>query len=74
MAKMPVTKAKPPALRSRRALRWVERLGRKVQQVLVASPGADPNNVRDTLILLEQGPLERLERNLLRGDPATNRR
>jgi hypothetical protein len=49
------------------ARRWARRLAARVQQVLAAHPGADPDNVRHTLILLELPPLERLQRSLIRG-------
>jgi len=47
--------------------RWASRLTARVQKVLAAHPKADPDNVRHTLILLEQPPLERLQRSLIRG-------
>lgn len=50
-----------------RARRWARRLSARVEIVLAAHPGADPDNVRYTLILLEQPPLERLQRSLIRG-------
>jgi hypothetical protein len=50
-----------------KARRWALRLGQRVQSVLAAHPQADPDNVRHTLILLEQPPLERLQRGLIRG-------
>jgi hypothetical protein len=46
---------------------WARRLTLRVQKVLAAHPQADPDNVRHTLILLEQPPLERLQRSLIRG-------
>jgi predicted trehalose synthase len=49
------------------AQRWARRLTERVQKILSAHPGADPDNVRHTLILLEQPPLERLQRSLIRG-------
>ena len=61
-------------LRERRAIRWARRLSAKVQAVLEAHPGADPDNVRHTLILLEKPPLERLELSLLRGRAHANRK
>jgi len=45
-----------------------------MEQVLAAHPDADPDNVRHTLILLEQHPLERLQRSLIRGRTASVRR
>ena len=47
--------------------RWARRLDVRVGKVLAAHPHADPDNVRHTLILLEQPPLERLQRSLIRG-------
>jgi hypothetical protein len=49
------------------ARRWALRLSARVARVLAAHPHADPDNVRHTLILLEQPPLERLQRSLIRG-------
>jgi len=46
---------------------WARRLTLRVGKVLAAHPDADPDNVRHTLILLEQPPLERLQRSLIRG-------
>jgi hypothetical protein len=56
------------------ARRWAIRLTARVGQVLAAHPDADPDNVRHTLILLEQPPLERLQRSLIRGRAAAIRR
>jgi hypothetical protein len=50
-----------------KAQRWARRLSMRVGKVLAAHPHADPDNVRHTLILLEQPPLERLQRSLIRG-------
>lgn len=50
--------------------RWARRLSTRVQKVLALHPEADPDNVRHTLILLEQPPLERLQRSLIRGRAA----
>ena len=49
------------------ARRWARRLSARVEKILAAHPHADPDNVRHTLILLEQPPLERLQRSLIRG-------
>jgi hypothetical protein len=49
------------------ASRWARRLSARVAKVLAVHPQADPDNVRHTLILLEQPPLERLQRSLIRG-------
>ncbi len=46
---------------------WARRLCAGVEKVLAAHPSADRDNVRHTLILLEQAPLERLQRSLIRG-------
>ena len=53
-----------------KAKRWALRLSARVGKVLAAHPHADPDNVRHTLILLEQPPLERLQRSLIRGRAA----
>ncbi|HXR49107.1 MAG TPA: hypothetical protein VN784_16855 [Candidatus Limnocylindrales bacterium] len=50
-----------------KARRWARRLSMRVKEIVAAHPGADPDNVRHTLILLEQPPLERLQRSLIRG-------
>jgi hypothetical protein len=50
-----------------KARRWARRLSMRVGKVLAAHPQANPDNVRHTLILLEQPPLERLQRSLIRG-------
>jgi hypothetical protein len=39
----------------------------RVKKIVETHPHADPDNVRHTLILLEQPPLERLQRSLIRG-------
>jgi hypothetical protein len=52
------------------AVRWARRLTTRVEKVLAAHPEADRDNVRHTLILLEQPPLERLQRSLIRGRAA----
>ena len=61
-------------LKERRAIRWAQRLNAKVKAVLELHPGADPDNVRHTLILLEKPPLERLQLSLLRGRAHVNRK
>jgi hypothetical protein len=50
-----------------KARRWARRLSMRVKEIVAAHPDADPDNVRHTLILLEQPPLERLQRSLIRG-------
>jgi DNA-binding Xre family transcriptional regulator len=40
---------------------------RKVERILAIHPEADRDNIRHTLLLLEEQPVERLERGLLRG-------
>lgn len=49
------------------AQRWARRLTMRVGKILAANPQADPDNVRHTLILLEQPPFDRLQRSLIRG-------
>ena len=49
------------------AQRWARRLTTRVTEIMAAHPNADPDNVRHTLILLEEPPLERLQRSLIRG-------
>ena len=49
------------------ARRWAHRLSTRVEKILATNPRADRDNVRHTLILLEQPPLERLQRSLIRG-------
>jgi hypothetical protein len=56
-----------PNTNAANARRWALRLSARVRKVLAAHPQADPDNVRHTLILLEQPPLERLQRSLIRG-------
>jgi hypothetical protein len=51
--------------------RWTRRLMARMQSVLAANPQADADNVRHTLILLEQPPLERLQKSLIRGRHTT---
>jgi hypothetical protein len=50
-----------------KARRWAQRLSVRVKRIVAAHPQADPDNIRHTLILLEQPPLERLQRSLIRG-------
>lgn len=50
-----------------KAKRWALRLSARVGKVLADHPHADPDNVRHTLILLEQPTLKRLQRSLIRG-------
>ena len=54
--------------------RWAVRLMDSVRDVLARYPHADPDNVRHTLILLEQPPLERLRRSLIRGRSTAQRK
>jgi hypothetical protein len=58
----------------KRALRWARRLHARTEKILSAHPSADPDNIRHTLILLEQPPLERLQRSLIRGRAALFRK
>ena len=50
-----------------KARRWAQRLSRRVEEIIAVHPTSDRDNVRHTLILLEQPPLERLQRSLIRG-------
>jgi hypothetical protein len=50
-----------------KAGRWARRLSMRVKKIVAANPGADPDNIRHTLILLELPPLERLRQSLIRG-------
>ncbi len=52
------------------ARRWAQRLAKRVEGIVAAHPEADYDNVRHTLILLEQRPWERLHRSLIRGRAA----
>ena len=56
-----------PISNDAQARRWARRLSARVEKILAAHPHADPDNIRHTLILLEQPPLERLQRSLIRG-------
>jgi len=58
----------------REARRWAAKLMESVQAVLEQHPQADPDNIRHTLILLEQPPIERLRRSLTRGRSPAQRR
>jgi hypothetical protein len=60
--------------RERKASRWAARLMKSVRAVLAVRPEADADNVRHTLILLEQPPLERLRRSLTRGRALAQRK
>lgn len=60
--------------RERRAAQWAANLMESVRAVLAVRPEADPDNVRHTLILLEQPPLERLRRSLTRGRALAQRK
>ncbi len=60
--------------RERKAARWAGRLMESVRAVLAERPEADPDNVRHTLILLEQPPLERLRKSLTRGRALAQRK
>ena len=56
------------------AQEWSRRLAEKVEAVLAVRPDADADNVRHTLILLQLPPIERLQRSLIRGRAALNRK
>ena len=60
--------------RERKASRWAAGLMQSVRAVLAVRPEADPDNVRHTLILLEQSPLERLRKSLTRGRALAQRK
>ena len=60
--------------RDRKAAQWAQGLMESVRRVLATRPEADPDNVRHTLILLEQPPLERLRRSLTRGRALAQRK
>lgn len=60
--------------RERKAAQWALDLMESVRAVLAERPEADPDNVRHTLILLEQPPLERLRRSLTRGRALAQRK
>lgn len=60
--------------RQRKATQWAVRLMEAVRAVLAERPEADPDNVRHTLILLEQPPLERLRKSLTRGRALAQRK
>jgi hypothetical protein len=60
--------------RERDAIDWAQKLARDVKAVLERHPDADPDNVRHTLILLQQPPEERLARSLLRGGARAQRK
>jgi hypothetical protein len=49
------------------ANRWGKKLAADVAAVMSRHPGADPEDVRLTLISLQSPPLERLNRSLRRG-------
>ena len=53
-----------------KARRMMERVNRVVRR----NPNADPDNVRHTLILLEEEPIERLRRALLRATKSSRKR
>lgn len=60
-------KQRPQLAHAAKAQRWARRLTVRVEEIIAAHPQADPDNVRHTLILLQQPPLERLQRSLIRG-------
>jgi hypothetical protein len=60
-------KQRAQSVKATQAERWARRLSTRVEKILAAHPDADRDNVRHTLILLEQPPLERLQRSLIRG-------
>jgi hypothetical protein len=60
-------KQRVPSINDTQARRWARRLSARVEKILVSHPDADRDNIRHTLILLEQPPLARLQRSLIRG-------
>lgn len=50
------------------AERWARELWQDVEAIVHRHPEADPDNVRHTLILLQEPPIERLRRSLRRGN------
>jgi len=60
--------------RESKATKWAQSLMESVRAVLAVRPEADPDNVRHTLILLEQPPIERLRRSLIRGRALAQRK
>jgi hypothetical protein len=60
-------KQRAPSAKAIQAQRWARRISTRVEKILAVHPQADRDNVRHTLILLEQPPLERLQRSLIRG-------
>ncbi len=61
-------------VRERRATRCAHRLLASVRAVLATRPEADPDNMRQTLILLQQPPRERLRQSLTRGRARAQRK
>ncbi len=49
---------------------WAQRLSMRIEKIIAGHPDADRDNVRHALILMEQPPLERLRRSLIRGRAA----
>ena len=49
------------------AVVWARRLSARVEEIRGVYPVADADNIRHTLILLEEEPIERLRRALRRG-------
>ena len=64
----------PPIVSPAQARLWAQQLTACVEEIIAIHPDADRDNVRHTLILLEQAPFERLQRSLIRGRSATVRR
>jgi hypothetical protein len=54
-----------------RARQWAERLSKHVEEIVALHPDADPDNIRHALILLQQPPIDRLQRSLIRGRATT---
>jgi hypothetical protein len=45
----------------------------EVNRIVKRHPGVDPDNIRHTLLLLDEEPIERLRRALQRGRPVNIR-
>jgi hypothetical protein len=58
----------------KQAEEWARALVMETTEILRIYPNANPDNVRHTLILMQQPPLERLQRSLIRGRTTVNRK
>jgi AcrR family transcriptional regulator len=55
------------------AVERAKRLMAEVNRIVKRHPGVDPDNIRHTLLLLDEEPIERLRRALQRGRPVNIR-